>query len=212
MSLTDNAKFDARAPEPEPEASIAAIVSGQLVGLPTETVWGLACRWHDRRSVEEVYRRKGREPGRPLQLLCADVDAALGLVAPEDRALTQALAGLWPGPLTLVVRSVSLPAFMAPGGRVGLRVPNNADTQAVLNGLKGRAAAATSLNAAGGVPARTFEEAGAHLGGLIDHLHPGGTAAGLASSVYLAAEHRLSREGAVTLSQVDVLLQRAGLA
>ncbi|HEX2863566.1 MAG TPA: L-threonylcarbamoyladenylate synthase [Deinococcales bacterium] len=212
MSLTENAKFDVPASQLEPEASVKVILAGKVVGLPTETVWGMACRWDDPKAVDEVYRRKGREPGKPLQLLCASVDAALAFVSPEDQAAARALSAVWPGPLTLVVRSRNLPAYMAPGGLVGLRVPQDAATQAVLAALPGQAAAATSLNPAGERPASTFEDARAYLGGLIDHLHPGGTAAGLASSVYLAAEHRLSREGAIPLARVEDLLRQAGLA
>jgi L-threonylcarbamoyladenylate synthase len=208
VRLTKDASGLGLSPSGEEALSVEALLSGRLVALPTETVWGLAARWDKEESVDLLYDRKGREPGKPVQLLCASRVAALAFVAAEDEEVAQALAIFWPGPLTLVVRAQSLPEWMAPAGSVGLRVPDQESTQRVLAALPGQAAAATSLNPAGGTPAVTEDEARATLGRLADRVHPGPNARGLASSVYIAAERRLAREGAITLPQILAALDR----
>lgn len=203
VGLTEDAKPVVPGPHalgPEEGASVAVLVAGGLVGVPTETVWGLIARFDRRAAVQLVYRRKGREPGKPVQLLCADLAAALEHTGPLDRPALERLARFWPGPLTAVVRAAGLPDWMVSGGRVGLRVPDEPSVRAALGALPGRAAAATSLNFAGGEPARTPEDAARYLGSLADRLHPGAASAGLASSVLLVDERRLAREGALPAS------------
>lgn len=201
VGLTEDAKPASRGPEAlgaEERASADALLAGSLVGVATETVWGALARFDRRGPVQLVYRRKGREAGKPLQLLCADAEAALAHAAPEDRAVLLRLVRFWPGPLTAVVNAAAdLPDWMVSGGRVGLRVPDEDSLRALLGVLPGRAAAATSLNFAGGQPARTREDAERYLGSLVDRVHPGGTSAGLASTVFLVGERRLLRAGAI---------------
>ncbi|HWG85262.1 MAG TPA: Sua5/YciO/YrdC/YwlC family protein, partial [Deinococcales bacterium] len=202
MPLTKDARDGMDALDGDERETLHALLQSRAVALPTETVWGLAARWDDPAAVETLYERKGREPGKPVQLLCSSAEAALAFVAPDDQPVARALSRFWPGPLTLVVRATGLPEWMAPGGSVGLRVPRCATTQRVLAALPGGAAAATSLNRSGETPAATFEEAAATSGGLADRVHPGPPAEGLASTVFIAAEKRVAREGAVRLPEI----------
>lgn len=193
----------------EERQTLQALLESRPVALPTETVWGLASRWDDPAAVEELYERKGREPGKPVQLLCSSAEAALAFVDPVDRAVAAALARFWPGPLTLVVRANGLPEWMAPGGSVGLRVPRCATTQRVLAALPGGSAAATSLNRSGEAPASSYQEALAAAGSLADRVHPGPPAEGLASTVFIATDRRVAREGAVRLPDLLAALEGA---
>lgn len=87
-------------------AAVDALAVGQLVGLPTETVYGLAALAGDDMAVSRVFAAKGRPQFNPLIVHVTDVAQALTLAQLGGQALGQALAladAFWPGPLTLVV-------------------------------------------------------------------------------------------------------------
>lgn len=170
------------------------VAAGGVVGYPTETVWGLAARLE---ASERLYALKGREPDKPVQVSCLDEVTARRLT--EAGAAFDALAGLWPGPLTLVLpASSACPPDLAPGGWVGLRVPDHPVALALLRACGGLLAT-TSLNPSGQPAARTFAEAQAY--GLVPLLLPDGgfPAQGLASTVVrvVGDELEVLREGAL---------------
>lgn len=169
---------------------------GDVVGYPTETVWGLAARPD---ASERLYAVKGREPDKPVQVSCVDEVTARMLT--EGGTAFDALAGLWPGPLTLVLpASPACPPELAPAGWVGLRVPDHPVALALLRACGGLLAT-TSLNPSGQPAARTFEEAQAY--GLAPLLLPDGgiPARGLASTVVrvVGDELEVLREGVLTV-------------
>lgn len=129
------------------------LAAGGVVGYPTEVVWGLAARPE---YAAELHRRKGREPGKPVQLSCPDAGSALAWARPS--AALGVLAALWPGPLTVVTAAApGCPPDLAPGGQVGLRVPDHPLARALL--LTAGPLATTSLNPAGEPAALTRLEA-----------------------------------------------------
>ena len=89
----------------DPVAAVAAAVrtlsAGGAVGLPTETVYGVAALPSCRNAIDEVFRRKGRPPERLVAVLVADGDQARALVEADARRERVATA-FWPGPLTVV--------------------------------------------------------------------------------------------------------------
>ena len=132
----------------DPEAlalAVRALVAGELIGLPTETVYGLAARADDDAAVARIYAAKGRPRGHPLIVHVADAGAAEAFV-PDSvglgaRARTL-MARFWPGPLTLVVpRRPGLAEAAAAGApTVALRCPDHPAALALL-----RAAAAAGV-------------------------------------------------------------------
>ncbi|MGC1301750.1 MAG: Sua5/YciO/YrdC/YwlC family protein, partial [Caulobacteraceae bacterium] len=89
-------------PTPEVVASAAkALRQGQLVVIPTETVYGLGANAADGEAVARIFEAKGRPRFNPLISHVANAAAAAALIRMDDRS--QALArAFWPGPLTLV--------------------------------------------------------------------------------------------------------------
>ncbi len=128
--------------------------AGQLIGLPTETVYGLAADAGNESAVAEVYRVKGRPADHPLIVHVADLaQAALWAdFSPQAHPHAQALAqAFWPGPMTLIMRRrAGAPGFACAGqDTVGLRVPSHPVAQAVLqqfHRLGGKGVAAPSAN------------------------------------------------------------------
>lgn len=185
----------------------ALLAAGGVVGYPTETVWGLAARPDRPDAVAHLYALKGRDAEKPVQVSCLDAETARGLT--RGGPAFEALAPLWPGPLTLVLPAdAACPPALAPGGWVGLRVPDHPVALALLRACGGTLAT-TSLNPAGQPAARTLAEARAY--GLAPLLLPdgGAPARGEASTVVRVGaagdELEVLREGALP---IDVLRER----
>lgn len=111
---------------------------GELVVIPTETVYGLAADASRRAPVEAIFALKGRPSDHPLIVHVADTDLAQRWGKMDDRALALAQA-FWPGPLTLIVpRQADAPPWAAAGQTsIGLRCPSHPVALAVLREFAG---------------------------------------------------------------------------
>lgn len=210
--------------EPGPEAARRAreaLAAGQLVLLPTETVYGIAARADDPAALERLRACKGRDAANPFSV-------HLGLSEgerPSSRLPASSLPhtaarlvdAFWPGPLTLVVETPA-PALagIARDGLVGLRAPYQAFTTALLAELA-FPIVMSSANLSGAPPTVSVDEAlaslGDHAGALALAVDAGPTATAqshLASSVLVLAPGRfeLAREGLLELGE---LRRAAGL-
>ena len=193
------------------EAAIAEgvrlILDGQLVAVPTETVYGLAADATNGEAVARIYQAKGRPSFNPLIVHVADLDHALKLGEFADEALALATRH-WPGPLTLVVplRSGAPIASLVTAGlpSIGLRVPAHPVMQALLRAV-GRPLAAPSANASGSISPTRAEHVLDSLGGRIPLILDAGlTERGLESTIVAATSGplRLLRPGPITVDAV----------
>ena len=129
-------------------AAARALRAGALVGLPTETVYGLAADAGNDAAVAQIFAAKGRPSDHPLIVHVADA-SGIAHFAREVPAFAQALVdAFWPGPLTLILPRLAGVATAATGGQgsVGLRCPAHPVAQALLR------ACASSDPALGGEP------------------------------------------------------------
>jgi L-threonylcarbamoyladenylate synthase len=156
----------------DPARAVACLQRGGLVGLPTETVYGLAADAGNPDAVARIFAAKGRPTDHPLIVHGATAEMLDGWAAPAPRA-TAAFAELagtcWPGPLTLLVERGPLVPDVVTGGRptVGVRVPAHAVATHVLE-LLGHPVAAPSANLFGRVSPTTAEHVLADLAGVLD--------------------------------------------
>jgi L-threonylcarbamoyladenylate synthase len=114
--------------------AVELLRAGEVVALPTETVYGLAANALDATAVTRIFEVKGRPAHNPVIVHVASVDMARSCVA-QWPALAQKLAmAFWPGPLTLVLPRAAVipPAVTAGGATVGVRWPSHALIQAVI--------------------------------------------------------------------------------
>ena len=158
----------------------SALARGDVVAIPTETVYGLAARADDPEAVERMAALKGRPSGQPFQLLVEPVDAVLPLLA--DAGALERVRALWPGPLTAVVRAREHAGIVvvAAEGTIGVRQPDDALARAVI-GAAGGVIAATSANLSGEDPATTADDVARRFGdGLL--VLDGGERGGLSPS------------------------------
>lgn len=110
------------------------LAAGELLALPTETVYGLGARADDDAAVAKIFAAKGRPSDHPLivhVLDAADAEAFAATLPPVARRL---MAAFWPGPLTVIVPRRPSVAAAAAGGQdtVGLRCPAHAVARALM--------------------------------------------------------------------------------
>lgn len=145
--------------------AVSALRAGQLVALPTETVYGLGADASNPDAVAEIFRVKGRPTNHPLIVHLADA-SVMGEWAAEVSTEAQLLAdAFWPGPLTLLVRRSGSVGDWVTGGRdtVGLRVPGDDVAHELLRAFGG-GIAAPSANRFGKVSPTTAAHVVADLG------------------------------------------------
>ncbi len=142
----------------------AAIVRGELVGMPTETVYGLAANALDPLAVLRIFAAKGRPSFDPLIVHVADAQQAWDIGVPSPRARLLA-AACWPGPLTLVLpRRAIVPDAVTSGlETVGIRCPAHPLAQALIR-ASGVPLAAPSANLFGRISPTTAAHVAEQLG------------------------------------------------
>jgi len=135
------------------EAAVAraaeVLRAGELVALPTETVYGLAANALDPAAVQKIYKAKGRPAHNPIIVHVCDIAMARACVASWPALAEQLAASFWPGPLTMVLpRSPAIPDVITAGGdTVGVRLPSHPLMLAVIRAC-GFPLAAPSANPA----------------------------------------------------------------
>ena len=199
-----------------PEASLVRyaadqIRAGEVLGMPTDTFYGLAADPFNLRAVDSVYDIKTRSRHKPLSLLIESVDQAEELARPLPEEFYILARKFWPGPLTMIVRAGSrLPLKVtANTGNVALRVPNAKIPLAVVV-----AAAipitATSANLSGASECTSAEQVREQLHDRIHIIVDGGPSPrDVASTIVdLSGEFshwRIIREGAIPSDEISKL-------
>ncbi|MCX6894134.1 MAG: L-threonylcarbamoyladenylate synthase [Verrucomicrobia bacterium] len=116
------------------QRAAALLRAGEVVALPTETVYGLAANALDAAAVAKIYAIKGRPTHNPIIVHVAGVEMAMRCVANWPLSARKLARSFWPGPLTLVLpRAKAIPDIVTAGGdTVGVRWPSHPFIQAVI--------------------------------------------------------------------------------
>lgn len=184
----------------------ALLRAGQVVALPTETVYGLAANALEPAAVQRIFTAKGRPAHNPLIAHVASRAMARRCVA-DWPPLAEALArAFWPGPLTLVLpRSEVIPRIVTAGGpTVAIRWPAHPIIRAVIEEC-GFPLAAPSANPSNRISPTTAEHVFAGLAGRIPLIVDGGPCAvGIESTVVdvTSPRPRILRPGGITSAQI----------
>ena len=141
------------------EEAAASLESGNLVVIPTDTVYGVAAHLAHPEAIQAIFTAKGRPPDKPIPILAADI-GQLAAVAEFDERARALATRFWPGPLTLIL--VRAPGFDVDLGgdelrTVGVRVPKEPRALSLLR-VTGPLAV-TSANRSGMREATTISEA-----------------------------------------------------
>jgi L-threonylcarbamoyladenylate synthase len=192
--------------------AVAALKRGAVIGMPTETVYGLAADASDPKSVAAIYAVKARPSFNPLISHVPSIDMARREGVMDERAEALAKA-FWPGPLTLV-----LPA--APGGRtcelaraglstLALRIPAHPLALALLSSFEGPLSA-PSANPSGRLSPTRAAEVASELGDAVELVLDGGPCrAGIEStivSIMPDSPPMLLRPGAIAREDIEAIV------
>ncbi len=178
---------------------VAAIRRGEVVAIPTDTVYGLVARADDANAVDRIAELKGRSATQAVQLLVSTIE----VIAPhvDNPHALERVRPFWPGGVTAIVRVREdyASAVVTPEGTVGVRVPDHELALAVIEACGG-ALAASSANRHGEPPARSAEGILEALGDDLLVLDGGPSIDGVASTVIDLASTppRIIRTGPVS--------------
>ena len=192
--------------------AVQALASGELLGLPTETVYGLAADALRDEAVAKIFAAKGRPADHPLIVHVAS-QAQVPLFASEVPAFAQRLMdAFWPGPLTLILPRLPGVATASAGGQasIGLRCPSHPVAQAVLQasaavGMPGLSA--PSANQFGRVSPTTARHVQGEFGDALLILDGGECEVGIESTIVDCTRGApvLLRPGQITRTQIEAV-------
>jgi L-threonylcarbamoyladenylate synthase len=190
-----------------------ALINGDLVAFPTETVYGLGADAANETAVNKIYNAKGRPSDHPVIVHISNINL-LDKWAKEIPEYAIKLArSFWPGPMTLVLPRTQLAKDFITGGQnnVGIRIPNQVLGLALLSEFEkqgGLGIAAPSANRFGAVSSTTAAaveaELGEHLGANDQILDGGSCEVGVESTIIdcTGALPIILRPGAITAAMI----------
>ena len=190
--------------------ALAALRRGEAIGLPTETVYGLAADAHDPAAVRRIYELKGRPSDHPLIVHVADAVTASRWAGDWPEAAEALAEAFWPGPLTLILpRAANVPDEVTGGqDTVGLRVPAHSVAQALLRAFEG-GVAAPSANRFGRLSPTTAQHVREEFGDAVPVILDGGECEiGLESTIVdLSSETpRILRPGKLSRPEIEAVI------
>ncbi len=185
------------------------IRAGEVLGMPTDTFYGLAADPFNLRAVDRVYEIKSRSRHKPLSLLISNVEQAEELAQPLPEEFYMLAKKYWPGPLTVIVKASSrLPLKVtANTGHVALRVPNAAIPLAVVEAAQ-IPITATSANLSGESECTTANAVREQLENRISIIVDGGTSPREVASTIIdltdeEARWKVIRQGAIPSQDIS---------
>ncbi len=194
----------------------ARLRAGDIVAVPTETVYGLAADAANSQAVAAIYRAKGRPDFNPLIVHILDMDAAMKLAQFDERAMRLA-AQFWPGPMTLVLpllQGANVAAAVTAGlPTIALRCPAHPVMRALLH-ISGLNLAAPSANRSGGISPTKAQHVASSLGDAAPMILDGGPCADGVESTIVALRNdgwQILRDGPVTAEQIRSVMGTSAL-
>lgn len=183
---------------------------GELVALPTETVYGIAADARKGEAVRKIFEAKGRPQDNPLIVHICGMDMLQGIVSEVPERAIKLAAAFWPGPLTMVMpRGPEVSEVTCAGlDTVGVRMPSHPVVQAVIK-ASGVAFAAPSANLSGKPSPTNAQDTLADMDGRLPLILDGGeSTVGVESTVVsVTGEHPvLLRPGYITKEQMEAVL------
>lgn len=189
------------------QQAIDILLNGGVVGIPTDTVYGVAANALDADAVDKVFNLKGREDTSPIPVLVGEVDD-LHKYGREvsDEAITLAKV-FWPGRLTIVVPKSDIIPLVVSGGldTVGLRIADHPVPRELVSAL-GAPITATSANISGTDSLSSAVSVLEQLGSKLDMVFDGGELPPSRPSTVVdvtVSPPRILREGAVLRAAIE---------
>lgn len=200
------------------QKAIKILDNGGLVGIPTETVYGLAADAENQEAVESIYKAKNRPSNHPLIVHLANAKAIPRWVSDFNEDAKKLTDAFWPGPLTIILKKSDVAKDFVTGGQdtVALRCPSHPVAHQLLKIFdrgQGKGLAAPSANSFGRISPSTAQHVRDDLGekpeGKVDLIIDGGPCeVGIESTILdLSGDTpRILREGAIDSDQISSVI------
>jgi L-threonylcarbamoyladenylate synthase len=187
------------------------LARGCVVGIPTDTLYGLAADPFNLAAVDEIYRVKGRPETRALPILVNSLEQAMLLARETPRNFVRLAEEFWPGALTLVVEAATrLPLKVtANTGRIAVRWPGSEVVRRLIAEFDGPITG-TSANISGFPACSNAEQVMKQLGDRLPLVLDGGeTGAALPSTIIElhGDTWKIIREGAIPVTEIERALK-----
>ncbi|HNY41503.1 MAG TPA: L-threonylcarbamoyladenylate synthase [Bryobacteraceae bacterium] len=192
------------------ERAAAAIRCGQLVAIPTDSLYTIVADPFNLNAVGRVFAAKGREATRALPVLVADMLMAEDLVKELPARFLLLARKFWPGPLTIIVPASAKVPLKVTGntGRLGLRQSRSRTAQAIIEWL-GQPVISTSANVSGSPTCRSGIEVFGTMDGRVDLVLDGGACVGSGATTIDITEPywKMIREGSIPEREIAAWLK-----
>lgn len=202
------------------DRAVALLDAGQLIGLPTETVYGLAADADNPEAVKKIFAAKGRPADHPLIVHLAADDLLTHYASDIPEAAWVLAEAFWPGPLTLILKKAPTVSAVVTGGQetVGVRIPGHPVALALLRALaesRRRAGqqsgglAAPSANRFGRISPTAARDVADELGDAVSLILDGGDCqVGIESTIVDLSREvpMVLRPGAISAEQLALVL------
>ena len=190
--------------------AVAALKRGEVIGLPTETVYGLAADAANPAAVARIFALKGRPADHPLIVHIVDSSQLRQWARAVPGTAVALATAFWPGPLTMILPRKASVADVITGGQqtVGLRCPRHPLALQVLQAFGG-ALAAPSANRFGRISPTSAAHVRDEFGEAVPIVLDGGECeVGIESTIIdlSSATPRILRPGRITLAQVESVI------
>jgi len=204
-----NSVISSHSPQAVSQA-VSVLNAGGLVGLPTETVYGLAARADIDDAVASIFSAKGRPTGHPLILHISDISELDRYAVDVPTAALTLARHCWPGPLTLLLNKTNAVSHLVTGGRetVAIRIPANDCARQIIEQC-GHALAAPSANLFGHVSPTTALHVLNDLGDKVDLIiDDGDCTIGVESTIvdFTTAQPQLLRPGGFPAEDLESII------
>lgn len=184
---------------------------GGIIAFPTDTAYGLGADAFNPKAVERIYEVKKRPRHLPFPLLLSDMSQIAAVAEPASGIAWFLARHFWPGGLTLVVpKAASLPAYLAAGSTVAIRIPDHPVCLALIRYLGGPVIG-TSANISGKPATLTADEVKQQLVNEVDLIIDGGKRpAGVESTIVdvTAEAPVILRQGIIAKQEIEEAFNR----
>jgi len=193
------------------EKACKLIMAGEVVAVPTETVYGLAGSSFDSKAIKKIFIAKGRPQDNPLIVHISNIQQLKDVVSVVPQDAQKLAEAFWPGPLTIIMpkNSKLAPETSAGLDSVGVRMPSHPVAKQIIE--KTGPFSAPSANISGRPSPTTAEDVFADMNGRIPLIIDGGECdAGVESTVVSCLEDTpiILRPGVVTKSMMEQILNK----
>ena len=198
------------------EEAAEIIKNGGIVAFPTDTVYALGASIDSEDAIRRIYEAKNRPLDNPINVLVArdlDMHMVIDITAPNNKFLSRFIENFWPGPLTIIMPKIEnrVSSLITAGGKsVGVRQPNNAIAQALIDAAD-VPLAAPSANISGHPSPTTAQHVIDDLNGKVDMILAGPDCdMGIESTIVdLSGDDVVvTRPGAITPEQLEEVIPR----